>query len=201
MLGTIIFDFYGVLVKPASMTRALHNLLKEKGIEKEYAEVRANYAKYSLGLWNREKFLASLGINKKIERKLLEKIKFEKGAKGLLKKLSKNYTLFLLSNAPSYWASYTNKKFSLTKYFNKIFISAELKMKKPNMKLYRYVDSFEKGKKLFIEDKYENLAPVKKLNWLTCWIKNKVYPKIDEVDFIINNILQVEEVIKKCDLL
>ena len=83
----------------------------------------------------------------------------------LIKSLKNKYKLYGLSNTNEIHGE-VNKKRKLFSYFDKVFLSYELGMRKPSEELYFYVlkdINFSPNEVLFIDDKQENIDVAKKL--------------------------------------
>lgn len=88
------------------------------------------------------------------------------GMEGLIKELKeKGFGIYLLSNASrrqkEYW-----KRLSLSKYFDGVLVSANVKMIKPNSNIYKHLfEKFSLNPKecFFIDDSKENILAGEKL--------------------------------------
>lgn len=84
----------------------------------------------------------------------------------VIEKLREEYTVILLSNAPLGFVEKLMSEYELEYLFDKIFISCNLKMSKPNSEIYKHcVESFENrfDKVYMIDDNIKNLEPLPKL--------------------------------------
>ncbi len=84
----------------------------------------------------------------------------------VIEKLRKEYTVILLSNAPLGFVEKLMEDYRLEYLFDKIFISCNLKMSKPNPEIYLHcVNSFEKkfDKVYMIDDNLKNLEQLPSL--------------------------------------
>ena len=87
---------------------------------------------------------------------------------SLLPKLKEKYRLVLLSNTNSIHQEYGWKNYSFLKYFDKLILSHKVKAIKPELDIYKSVESFtNKSPKnhLFIDDILEYTETAKKLGW------------------------------------
>ena len=81
----------------------------------------------------------------------------------VIEKLKEEHTIILLSNAPLGFVEKLMKDYNLEYLFDKIFISCNLKMSKPDPEIYKYcVDSFDNNfdKVYMIDDNLKNLEPL-----------------------------------------
>lgn len=79
---------------------------------------------------------------------------------GVIEKFGEKYDLALLSNAPLGIVEVLFEKYNLERLFDKIFISCNLKMAKPDLKIYKHcVSQFDKDyeKIYMIDDNLKNL--------------------------------------------
>ena len=81
----------------------------------------------------------------------------------VIEKLHKNNTVILLSNAPLGFVEKLMSEYKLEYLFDKMFISCNLKISKPNPEIYLHcVNSFENkfDKVYMIDDNLKNLEPL-----------------------------------------
>ena len=84
----------------------------------------------------------------------------------VIEKLHENNTVILLSNAPLGFVEKLMNEYRLEHLFDKMFISCNLKMSKPNPEVYKYcVNSFDKNfdKVYMIDDNLKNLEHLPQL--------------------------------------
>ena len=102
-----------------------------------------------------------IGISKeRLIREWHELIVLNKEIVPVIEKLKEEYTIILLSNAPLGFVEKIMKEYELEYLFDKIFISCNLKMAKPDPEIYKYcVNSFENkfDKVYMIDDNVKNL--------------------------------------------
>ena len=89
----------------------------------------------SLEVWEKIGFTGDL---EKIEKEYLDTIELNDGFLEFIKAARKDYRLAILSNDSSRWSSYLRKKYELNQYFDVISISGDLKMQKPDERIFRY---------------------------------------------------------------
>ncbi len=103
-------------------------------------------------------------------------IKFPEERFDLLKTLRKDYQIVLLSNINSIHESYIHKYFKATyelddfeeRYFDFVFYSHHIGMRKPEERIYEYVTNqigANKEEILFIDDNKDNIVAAKKYGW------------------------------------
>lgn len=84
----------------------------------------------------------------------------------VIEKLRKEYSVILLSNAPIGFVEKLMQEYKLEHLFDKIFISCNLKMSKPDPRIYMHcVNSFDNrfDKVYMIDDNLKNLEPLPSL--------------------------------------
>lgn len=108
-----------------------------------------------------------IGISKeRLIKEWNELIILNKEIVPVIEKLKEEYTIILLSNAPLGFVEKLMSDYKLEYLFDKIFISCNLKMSKPNPAIYKYcVDSFENNFDMvyMIDDNLKNLEPLPSL--------------------------------------
>ena len=178
VITTIIFDLGGVV-----LCNDWHDF-NEKKFEEFYYTLGISYADFEkrwyrlwplfeLGKLSEEvfwkRFLGSfysgksdIAKAKKIWRKHqkadVEMIK-------LAKKLKKHYQLAALANSSKEWGLFRKKKFKLTRYFEKVLISGNYGLGKPDPKIFELIIKLLKELPkncLFIDDSTNNVLSAKK---------------------------------------
>jgi len=163
----IIFDCFGVIfgeIAPVIFERYFSpdeaNKLKEKYfVPADLGEVTLDEVYDGM--------CEEIGITKeKLVNEWNELIVINEEIVPVIEKLKEEYTVILLSNAPLGFVEKLMKDFSLEYLFDKIFISCNLKISKPNPEIYKYcVNSFENkfDKVYMIDDNLKNLEPLPSL--------------------------------------
>ena len=117
----------------------------------------------SLEVW---KALGFQGDLEKIEREYLDTIELSDGFLDFMEKVRNKYKLATISNDSGRWSKYLREKFDMNKYFDAISISGDLKIKKPDERIFLL--TIEKlGVKaedcIYIDDRRGNLTAAKKV--------------------------------------
>lgn len=98
------------------------------------------------------------------------------GTKEIIERLKNmGYRLGLLSDHAREWVEFCNHKFGYHKLFHSVLYSFEVGVSKPDMKIYTGILEKLNARPeecIFIDDKYENLAPAKKLGIKTILFEN-----------------------------
>ena len=102
----------------------------------------------------------------------------------VIKELKKNADVILLSNAVESFVEGLFEKYSLTEYFDRIFISCYLKMAKPDPAIYQYAVS-QMGKEydeiFMIDDNIKNVENLHEIG-----IKGIQYNGIEDLDELLS---------------
>lgn len=157
----IIFDCFGVIfgeIAPVIFERYFSG--EEAVALKDKYFVPADLGKVTLDeIFNG--MAEEIGISReRLEKEWNELIVLNKKIVPVIEKLRKEYTVILLSNAPLGFVERLMKDYCLEYLFDKIFISCNLKMSKPDPQIYLHcVNSFEnKFEKVYmIDDNIKNL--------------------------------------------
>jgi len=170
MTNAIIFDFGDVFINLDK--QATVNSLQKLGLSEWNDDLDQLNIQFELGQITREDFL--LGIQKHIPNTTLDEISnawnailldFPLYRLEFLQMLSKKYRLFLLSNTDAIhietFEQKTGESFYTAFYqcFEKVYFSFELKMRKPNPKIFDFLihhHELSPKRTLFIDDKKEN---------------------------------------------
>lgn len=73
----------------------------------------------------------------KIEKEYLDSIKINEGFYDFAERAKKQYKLALISNDSSEWSKYLREKYNINKYFDVITISGDVKMRKPDERIFK----------------------------------------------------------------
>ncbi len=165
-MKAVIFDMYGVIVKQTgddfvpyvqqTFPNLKHNEIYEPWLKADVGELA------SLEIW------ASIGYKgnlQKIEKDYLDTIELNDGFTDFIRAVKKNCKTAIISNDSSEWSRYIRDKFSLNQYFDVISVSGDLKIKKPDERIF-YLTIEKLGVEakdcLYIDDREENLTAAEK---------------------------------------
>ena len=178
MIKVIIFDFGGVVldwadnyvVKHASEIVGINGKRLRKEVDKYSPLLNTNKISeknfWSKILRDANKDGSSLQKLEDIWNREFEKrARLNKNVVLIVKKLKKNYKVALLSNIIDAHAKYCRKK-KYFKGFGKVFLSSEIKMVKPDAKIYRFVLrklNIKAHEAIFIDDKIQNVKGARKV--------------------------------------
>ena len=137
-MKAIILDMYGVIVKQTGddfvpyVQQAFPDLNPE--------EIYKPWNKADRGEWTSLEVWAALGFQgdlEKIEKDYLDTIELSDGFLGFIKAARKKYKLAIISNDSSRWSEYLREKFDINQYFDVVSISGDLKIRKPDERIFR----------------------------------------------------------------
>ena len=196
MIKVLVFDFSGVLYSSRfekftkAVLRLVPGLSGNKVIEAFYNKHQDYYAGLidKNNLWSGAFYLLDIPRTKFTK---INKIIFEKGLftenkymLKLIKKLSKNYKLAVLSNsAKEMEMVFSTSKYH--KYFTGFFWSHKENVRKPDGRFFKLVEKKYKVKPseiLFFDDKEQNTSAAEKIGWKTIKFTKKIYE--NEAEFL-----------------
>lgn len=206
-MKSIIFDLYGTLIdlwtnenrnnfwqRLAIKTRKYHKY-EYKELRKKYLNLCEEYSKKYEEIELLDVFNDLYGKDNAKEvaiifRKLSTKyIRLYKGVDKLFKYLKENkYKIYLLSNAQSCFTNYELKKLGIYDKFDKLYLSSDYSIKKPNI---NFISTLIKNEKLDIEntimvgnDYICDIAPAMSLNIKTIYLETNQSRFVDNVEKI-----------------
>ena len=171
MIKAIILDMYGVIVKQSgedftpfvqqTFPQLTRDKIYESWLKSDIGEIS------SLEVW---KELGYTGDLEKIERDYLDTIELTDGLLDFLKNAKGKYKLAVISNDSSRWSHYLRDKFGLNQYFDVISVSGDLKMKKPDPRIFEYTLAqlgCDASDCIFVDDRENNLVAAEKVGLQT----------------------------------
>ena len=180
-MKAIVLDMYGVIVKQTGddfvpyVRQTFPNLSVEEictpWFKADIGELT------SLEVWEAIGFQGDL---EKIEEEYLNTIELSDGFIDFVEKVRNKYKLAIISNDSSRWSEYLREKFDINKYFDVISISGDLKIQKPDERIFLL--TIEKlGVKpedcIYVDDRSGNLNAAKKVGMTPVLLnsRNEVY--------------------------
>ncbi|MDE5589144.1 MAG: HAD family phosphatase [Acetatifactor sp.] len=137
-MKAIILDMYGVIVKQTGDDFVPYVQQTFPDLSPE--EIYKPWNKADMGEWSSLEIWAALGFQgdlEKIEKDYLDTIELNDGFLDFIKAVKKKYKLAILSNDSSRWSKYLREKFNINQYFDVISISGDLKIRKPDERIFR----------------------------------------------------------------
>lgn len=181
MIKCVIFDFGEVCTRGDSLDNFAVNLAGRTGLPAK--AIRETYAKmeypYEMGMISPERFWQ--GFRKELGLEMpsedIQKIHLDiiLGAidyemLDFVRELKNDFKTVLLTNSYDDLLAVLKKDYGIEKYFNDIFSSSQLHLKKPNRKIYEYVAKeleIAPGEAVFIDDKAKNINGAKTVGFET----------------------------------
>lgn len=166
-MKAIILDMYGVIVKQTGddFVPYVQQMFPDKNPEEIYEPwFKADIGELtSLEVW---KAIGFQGDLEEIEKTYLDTIELNEGVLDFIKSMKNQYKLAIISNDSSRWSKYLREKFDINKYFDVISISGDLKIQKPDERIFQL--TVEKlgvraEECLYVDDREGNLEAAKKL--------------------------------------
>lgn len=136
-IKAIVLDMYGVILKQTGddfipyIQKFFPNLTKED-IETPWFKADKGDTS-SLEVW---KALGFKGDLEAVEKEYLDTIEVNDGFYEFAEAVQGKYKLAIVSNDSSRWSHYQRERYGIDKYFDAISISGDVKIKKPDPRIY-----------------------------------------------------------------
>lgn len=170
-MKAIVLDMYGVIVKQTGddfvpyVQRTFPDL-KPDEIYKPWFKADIGELT-SLEVW---KSLGFKGDIEKIEKDYLDTIEINECFLDFVSAVNKHYKMAIISNDSSRWSQYIREKFDINKYFDVISISGDLKIQKPDERIFQ-ITIEQLGCRaedcLYVDDREGNLDVASKIGMNT----------------------------------
>jgi putative hydrolase of the HAD superfamily len=137
-MKAIVLDMYGVILKQTGddfvpyVQRTFPDL-KPQEIYTPWFKADVGELT-SLEVWEAIGFQGDL---EKIEKEYLDTIELNDGFQDFIAAIRKQYKLAIISNDSGRWSKYLREKFDINKLFDVISISGDLKIQKPDERIFR----------------------------------------------------------------
>lgn len=189
-MKAILLDMYGVIVKQTGddfvpyVQRTFPDLKAE--------EIFTPWFKADVGELTSLEVWESIGFKgdvEKIEKVYLDTIEINDGFLDFVSSVSKYYKMAIISNDSSRWSNYLREKFDINKYFDVISISGDLKIQKPDERIFQ-ITLEQLGCKaedcFYVDDREGNLEAASKVGMNTVLFnsRNVQYQGNTVTDFI-----------------
>lgn len=170
-MKAIVLDMYGVIVKQTGddFVPYVQQTFPDLKPEEIYTPwLKADVGEFtSLEVWETIGFQGDV---EKIEKEYLDTIELNEGFQDFITGLRKQYKLAIISNDSSRWSKYLREKFDINKFFDVISISGDLKIQKPDERIFQLtIEQLGcKAKDCFyVDDREGNLEAASKLGMNT----------------------------------
>lgn len=176
-MKAIILDMYGVIVKQTGddFVPFVRQTFPDLSVEEIHTPwFKADIGEItSLDVW---KAIGFQGDLEKIEKEYLDTIELSDGFIDFIEKAKGKYKLAIISNDSSRWSKYLREKFDLNKYFDVISISGDLKIQKPDERIFLL--TIEKlgvnaEECFYIDDRTGNLNAAKKVGMMPILLNSR----------------------------
>lgn len=203
----IIFDAMGVVFSVGDDTNdLLVPFVQNYNNEITKEQINQIYMSASLGHITSNEFwrkmeICKIGQEKEIEEKYLNsQLKIDDNFIQCVGRLKEKYHLALLSNDVSEWSDFLRKKFGLNDIFDISIISGDVKLRKPDIKIYKKLLNEIKTEAfncVYIDDREKNLIPALLLG-MKCikFIRDDEELKTNNIKSI-SSFLELDKIIKK----
>lgn len=192
----IILDMYGVIVKQTGddfvpyVQQTFPNLKPEE-IYRPWFKADVG-ALTSLQVWEEIGFKGNL---EQIEKEYLDTIELNDGFLEFIEAVSKRYKLAIISNDSSRWSKYLREKFDINKYFDVISISGDLKIQKPDPRIFEL--TVEKlgvraEECLYVDDRRRNLGAAQSLGMKAVMLNSR---KVAHEGATVNDFVELAEMV------
>lgn len=172
MIKAIFLDFEGVVTAEWSIIHA--HLFPKLGEFFPYDELKKRYDLGKRGKLTFEQFTKGIPVEKRFGH--MDKVKYRRGSKEALQKLSKKFKLYIASNHLPIYFDEEIKKLKIKKYFRKLFPSNELNCAKPDKEFFYKIlkiSGEKNNESIFVDDAKRNLIAAKNNGFITIWMNNK----------------------------
>ena len=166
-MKAIILDMYGVIVKQTGgdFVPYVQRTFPDLKAEEIYIPwFKADVGELtSLEVWEK---LGFKGDIERIEKEYLDTIEINDGFLDFISSVNKNYKTAIISNDSSRWSKFIREKFDINKYFDVISISGDLKIQKPDERIFKLtIDQLGCRAEdcLYVDDREDNLEAARKV--------------------------------------
>ena len=179
-MKAIILDMYGVIVKQTGDDFVPYVQQTFPDLNPE--EIYKTWNKANMGEWTSLEVWAAIGFQddlEKIERDYLDTLELSDGFLDFIKAVSKKYKLAIISNDSSRWSRYLREKFNINQYFDVISISGDLKIRKPDERIFHLTMeklAVKAEECLYIDDRRGYLGAARKVGMNTILFNSRNVP-------------------------
>lgn len=170
-MKAIVLDMYGVIIKQDGNDFVPY--VQKFSPELTAEEIQTPWFKADIGELTSLEVWAALGFRgdlEQIEKEYLDTVELNPGFPEFIREVRKRYKLAIISNDSSRWSKYIREKFELNQYFDVISISGDLKMQKPDERIFRLtIEQLGVSAEdcLYVDDREGNLAAAAKVGMKT----------------------------------
>ena len=176
-MKAIILDMYGVIVKQTGDDFVPYVQQTFPDLNPE--EIRKPWDKANMGELTSLDVWAAIGFQgdlEKVEKDYLDTIELNDGFLDFIKAARRKYKLAIISNDSSRWSKYLREKFNINQYFDVISISGDLKIRKPDERIFRLTIeklAVKAEECLYIDDRRGYIGAAKKVGMNTILLNSR----------------------------
>lgn len=137
-MRAIILDMYGVIIKQTGDDFVPYVQQTFPGLNPE--EIYTPWFKADIGELTSLEVWEAIGYQgdlEKIEKEYLDTLELNDGFLDFITTIRKQYKLAIISNDSSRWSKYLREKFDINRFFDVISISGDLKIQKPDERIFQ----------------------------------------------------------------
>lgn len=191
-MKAIVLDMYGVIVKQTGddfvpyVQRTFPDLKPE--------EIYTPWFKADVGELTSLEVWEAIGFQgyvEKIEKEYLDTIELNDYFLDFITAIRKQYKLVIISNDSSRWSKYLREKFDIIKFFDVISISGDLKIQKPDERIFQLtIDKLGCNAKdcFYVDDREGNLEAASRLGMNTVLFNSR---KLQYTGNAVNNFVEL----------
>ena len=179
-MKAILLDMYGVIVKQTGDDFVPY--VQQTFPELDPEKIIKPWNKAHMGEWSSLEIWATVGFRgdlEKIERNYLDTIELNDGFLDFIKAVRNKYKLAIISNDSSRWSKYLREKFNINQYFDVISISGDLKIRKPDERIFRLTIeklAVDAAECLYVDDRRGYLGAANRLGMNTILFNSRNVP-------------------------
>lgn len=165
---TLVLDAMGVIYKSADdVVELLIPFISAHGGQSDAQIVDDAYMRASLGQITAREFWLEMNVDPALEDEYLSEHVLNEGLMEFLPKaLEACDSIMCLSNDVSEWSAKLRRRFGLEEYFSRWFISGDMHLRKPDVRIYRHMLSaagMSADEVVFVDDRAKNLLSAQEL--------------------------------------
>ena len=179
-MKAILLDMYGVIVKQTGDDFVPY--VQQTFPELDPEKIIKAWNNADMGEWSSLEIWATVGFQgdlEKIERNYLDTIELNDGFLDFIKAVRNKYNLAIISNDSSRWSKYLREKFNINQYFDVISISGDLKIRKPDERIFRLTIeklAVDAAECLYVDDRRGYLGAANRLGMNTILFNSRNVP-------------------------
>lgn len=180
-MKAVILDMFEVILKQSG--EEFYSYVQETFPALTQAEIYAVWDRADMGEISSLEVWRELGFQgdiEKREREFLDTLEVNQGFYEFAARArEQQYSLAILSNDSSRWSRYIRDKFDLNRYFDVIHISGDLKMKKPDLRIFELTArklGVPAGDCVYVDDRRKNLAAARAVGMVAVLFNTRGVP-------------------------